>query len=262
MEHNFIEDELVILTKQTIDIFLRQENPADLIALYSFYYYTAKWQGTNRPKCTTDYVSHALCWSSAKVRKVKRQLVLFGVIEDVAIKDNFGKISGHYIKMNYVFKKSTLKEIHTVGNPQCGEDYTVENLETNALSTNNINALSTNNKNALSTCNNIPPISPKGKTDCSDLFNQFWSAYPKHIAKQSAVKAFEKLKPDEKLLEAMLKAIAMQKESKQWEKDGGAFIPYPATWLNQRRWEDELPQVETDNVFLQMLQEEGQHEPF
>ena len=108
----------------------------------------------------------------------------------------------------------------------------------------------------------IPPISPKGKTDCSDLFNQFWTAYPKHIAKQSAVKAFEKLKPDEKLLEAMLKAIEMQKESKQWEKDGGAFIPYPATWLNQRRWEDELPQGETDNVFLQMLQEEGQHEPY
>ena len=103
----------------------------------------------------------------------------------------------------------------------------------------------------------IHPISPKGKTDCSDLFNQFWDAYPKHIAKQSAVKAFEKLKPDEKLLEAMLKAIEMQKESKQWEKDGGAFIPYPATWLNQRRWEDELPQVETDNVFLQMLREEG-----
>ena len=103
----------------------------------------------------------------------------------------------------------------------------------------------------------IPPISPKGGKDCSDLFNQFWSAYPKHIAKQSAVKAFEKLKPDEKLLEAMLKAIESQKGSKQWEKDGGAFIPYPATWLNQRRWEDELPQVETDNVFLQMLREEG-----
>ena len=108
----------------------------------------------------------------------------------------------------------------------------------------------------------IPPISPKGEKDCSDLFNQFWAAYPKHIAKQSAVKAFEKLKPDEKLLEAMLKAIELQKESKQWEKDGGAFIPYPATWLNQRRWEDELPQEETDNVFLQMLREEGQHDPF
>ena len=108
----------------------------------------------------------------------------------------------------------------------------------------------------------LPPISPKWEKDCSDLFNQFWTAYPKHIAKQSAVKAFEKLKPDEKLLEAMLKAIEMQRESKQWEKDGGAFIPYPATWLNQRRWEDELPQEETDNVFLQMLREEGQHEPY
>ena len=81
----------------------------------------------------------------------------------------------------------------------------------------------------------IPPISPKWEKDCSDLFNQFWTAYPKHIAKQSAVKAFEKLKPDEKLLEAMLKAIESQKESKQWEKDGGAFIPNKDTKLKQSR---------------------------
>ena len=49
MQQNFIENQLVILTKQTLDVFLRQENAAELIALYTFYYYTAKWQQTNQP---------------------------------------------------------------------------------------------------------------------------------------------------------------------------------------------------------------------
>ena len=39
----------------------------------------------------------------------------------------------------------------------------------------------------------------------------------------------------------MLSAIDTQKKSDQWKKDNGQFIPNPTTWLNQRRWEDELP---------------------
>lgn len=149
MEHNLIENQLVILTKQTFDAFLKEENPAELIALYSFYYYTAKWQGTNQPKCTTEYVANGLRWSHAKVRKVKKQLADFGVIEDVSIKDECGRITGHYIKMNYIFKSATLTENHTVGKPQYGNDHTVVNREANALSVNNTNALSVNSKNAL-----------------------------------------------------------------------------------------------------------------
>ena len=48
MEQNFIENELVILSKQTLDLFLSQENCSDLISVYTFYYYTAKWQKTNQ----------------------------------------------------------------------------------------------------------------------------------------------------------------------------------------------------------------------
>ena len=88
MEHNFIENQLVILTKQTLDIFLRQDNPSELIALYTFYYYTAKWQGTNQPKCTTSYVANGLHWSENKVRKVKKQLIEFGLIEEDKEKNN------------------------------------------------------------------------------------------------------------------------------------------------------------------------------
>ena len=73
-------------------------------------------------------------------------------------------------------------------------------------------------------------------------FQSFWSAYPNKKAKPAALKAFTKLKPDTALLDEMLKAIATQKQWAQWQKDNGQYIPMPSTWLNQRRWEDELPQ--------------------
>lgn len=37
----------------------------------------------------------------------------------------------------------------------------------------------------------------------------------------------------------MAAALERQKRSRDWTKEGGQFVPYPATWLNQRRWEDE-----------------------
>ena len=72
-------------------------------------------------------------------------------------------------------------------------------------------------------------------------FAGFWSAYPRKINRSGASKAFSKIDPDDTLAAAMLAAIDRQKNSAQWTKDGGEFIPHPATWLNGRRWEDELP---------------------
>jgi hypothetical protein len=71
-------------------------------------------------------------------------------------------------------------------------------------------------------------------------FDAFWSAYPRKVAKQAALKAWAKLKPAPDLLSQMLKALEIQAASEQWRKDEGRFIPYPATWLNSRRWEDDL----------------------
>lgn len=72
-------------------------------------------------------------------------------------------------------------------------------------------------------------------------FANFWDAYPKKQAKADALKAFEKLKPDNETLNLMLDAIAKWRATQQWTKEGGQFIPLPATWLNGRRWEDALP---------------------
>lgn len=69
-------------------------------------------------------------------------------------------------------------------------------------------------------------------------FQQFWQIYPRKTAKRVAEKAWEKLKQEEQIdcLDALPNHIAYWK-LKQIENE---FIPYPATFLNQGRWEDEL----------------------
>lgn len=84
-----------------------------------------------------------------------------------------------------------------------------------------------------------PPIVPQGGLNGAS-FDAFWKAYPRHTAKVVAERVWSKIKPDHALLAKILDAIERQSKSEQWTKDGGAFIPHPATWLNQRRWEDDL----------------------
>ena len=70
-------------------------------------------------------------------------------------------------------------------------------------------------------------------------FIAFWKAYPNKKAKVTAQKAWKKLHPDQELKERILADIARKKASDEWKEQDGKFIPYPATYLNQQRWEDE-----------------------
>lgn len=69
-------------------------------------------------------------------------------------------------------------------------------------------------------------------------FAAFWSAYPKKIATPRAVKAWRALNPDPALQAAILAALAVSVRSAKWLENDGEFIPHPATYLNNRRWED------------------------
>jgi uncharacterized protein YdaU (DUF1376 family) len=87
-----------------------------------------------------------------------------------------------------------------------------------------------------------PPY-PRKRGQVSEFppgFDRFWQAYPRKADKPAACKAFARARVDDALLERMLSAIAAQAMTPQWAKDGGQFVPLPATWLNGRRWEDEF----------------------
>lgn len=82
-------------------------------------------------------------------------------------------------------------------------------------------------------------------------FNAFYAAYPRHAGKADALKAWNKLKPDIVLQAKMGEALTAQKKSPQWTKNNGQYIPMPSTWLNGKRWEDEVqtqtqPNIPTD----------------
>ena len=70
----------------------------------------------------------------------------------------------------------------------------------------------------------------------SEDFGRFWEVYPKKKGKGDAEKAFRKANVD---VDVLINAVNRQKQSEDWLKEDGRFIPYPATWLNGRRWEDE-----------------------
>lgn len=72
-------------------------------------------------------------------------------------------------------------------------------------------------------------------------FAEFWKAYPKKVGKKAAEKSWQKLKPDAELFERIMQAVTAAKSSDQWNRENGRFIPNPSTWINQGRWDDELP---------------------
>lgn len=83
-----------------------------------------------------------------------------------------------------------------------------------------------------------PPKPPKGGEPAG--FEQFYAAYPKKQGREAAARAFAKADVP---LAALLEALAWQSEQETWTKDGGKYVPMPATWLNGKRWQDQRPEV-------------------
>ena len=97
------------------------------------------------------------------------------------------------------------------------------------------------NKNIQSKNRNTPYSPPKGDDpDLARSFDLFWAKYPKKVKKQKARQLWAKLAPDAALSAVILDALDRQRRSDQWTRDGGRYVPDPTTWLNGRRWEDEL----------------------
>lgn len=81
-------------------------------------------------------------------------------------------------------------------------------------------------------------ISKLAHAEYPPLFEVFWEAYPLKVSKRTALASWSALDPSDALVAQMIRAIGMQKDTDQWRR---GFIPHPTTWLNQHRWEDEVP---------------------
>lgn len=101
---------------------------------------------------------------------------------------------------------------------------------------------------------NTPPITPpceltekqlkkiileENKEKIAEWFNRFWDSYPKKKAKKKAWRAWQKLKFAQIRPYEIIEAVELAKQTPEWKKDKGQFVPHPATFLNGERWEDE-----------------------
>jgi len=81
------------------------------------------------------------------------------------------------------------------------------------------------------------------KTTGNARFDKFYQAYPNKKSKGDALKAWEKLEPDDDLTEKMILAIQAQSRYRREALNSKEFLPdwkLPATWLRAMCWEDEI----------------------
>jgi uncharacterized protein YdaU (DUF1376 family) len=82
------------------------------------------------------------------------------------------------------------------------------------------------------------PLPPKGGG--GNGFDLFWKMYPAKKGKPPAQRAWAKAAKSPEIIQQIMQGLANHLTCRQWTKDGGEFIPNPASWLNQERWNDEV----------------------
>lgn len=128
----------------------------------------------------------------------------------------------------------------------------------------------TTNKNVLRTQNTkeeqppIPPAGgdlpeksiPKKQQPYTQEFVAFWQVYPRKVGKDAAWRAWAKRNGTRPPVADIIAAVESQKQGEQWQRDGGQYIPNPATWLNQGRWADEGTEATTGPLLSELIDAE------
>ena len=140
-----------------------------------------------------------------------------------------------------VGRRKIFAGINPLGNPD-----KIDGVTPSKLSPNPDKNVTHNNKENKKE-NNPPKAPQEGAAWKPDRFLGFWNFYPVHKSKQAAIRAWDRLRPSDELIAEIGKALTRQKQSEEWTRED-ARIPYAATYLNQRRWEDEdLPPLQQPN---------------
>lgn len=92
-ENGLIEDQIVFLTLPTLNLIYQQNNPTDLLGLYTFYYKTAKHQKTNQPWATQKFTMNALNWGRQRLEKAQEKLIELRLIDKISRRDQKGDIT-------------------------------------------------------------------------------------------------------------------------------------------------------------------------
>lgn len=172
-----------------------------------------------------------------------------------SVLNNFLRTDSNTLRVYLYLLKAEQEEIYTTINTIAVDlNLSRQNIKTslNKLALNNlINYKKVSNKLNISMENETKNKGVKqvakleANEQLNNYFDIFWKEYPKKKSKPTAKKEFLKLKKmDSELFDKIIDALKIQKNSNDWKKEEGKYIPYPQKWIKERRWED-IQEVET-----------------
>lgn len=196
---------------------------------------------------------YAICMNEWALDKdIKNELGLLLIISSLCAEKGYCFASNRYLGELFDLPEQTIsrkikileeKKYITIEYKKRGCEILERNIRlTKMLTDDKQKCESTINKNVKDNNTSINNTSIN-KEKYKKEFEEFWKHYPKKVDKQKAREKFIKLKPNEELLELIIKQLERLKDTTDWKKENGKYIPNPSTWLHNRRWEDEF---ETD----------------
>lgn len=246
-----IADELLILNKHTINSLFALDNCSDCIALYVFYYKTAKWQKTNTIKANDTYVKKSLKWGEDRVRKTKQTLKENGLINIIQKREN-GKIVGWFVEISYLVQQKKIDEIkikvENSNNTQNQEvdfnntqNQEVVKARTGEQETNALKEYIKCLKNELEMLKNKNNNNGQSKEELIKEFEQLWEMYPKKQGKKKALQYYIAARTDKNpvTFEQVEQGISNYIFNIKETNTDPQFIKHGSTWFNQQCWNDD-----------------------
>lgn len=277
---NIVSDDKYIIIYDWIHQYLKLNgNEAEAFALiYSFHQKEGFFGGSAR------YISERLYIDLSTAKRLLNKLEKYKYINKE--KGNYKTRSKYFINTNHVYSlvpfldkgQNATSENITLGakcyegrgemplgvGAKCHPSNKYSNKDSNNIYTHSENEQVYNHESDNHSSNTIKQETKnkaikKQNKELNELqekqFDKFWQAYPKKVSKKQAQKSWKKINPSLELFEKILKALEMVKQTEQWKKDNGKYVPYPATWLNQERWTDEI------NMMQDTIKEEQKTKP-
>lgn len=221
-------NDIVGITYHTIHNMNRAKNGWDMLMLYFAYIEQGRIQATNQSWSTDVFMIKKMWRGKERFGNAKRWLKQLWLIEIVVKKDDMGKVVKHYVKTNFIVNNSNIPVETTI---------TIENqnLATPVSGEQGTNAWSIENKCLKNNKINTIDI------EIEKEFEEFWNTYNKKVwDKRKCLKTYSKLTKEEKeKIKTTLPSFLMNIKDKQYQ-------PHPYTYLNQKRWNDEIPLIWQD----------------
>lgn len=100
------------------------------------------------------------------------------------------------------------------------------------------------------------PRKPFRSLKQQQMFDTFWEKYPKKRSEGQAERTWVKINPNEETFAHIIAGLENAKRSKEWNRDGGQYIPHPSTWLNAKGWKDEYEEVAINGTDIEYFGED------